>query len=241
MDVKKWGFTDLIALITSGGLGISLASQTYFYYRLDSLWIISILPISVYFLDVLKVTLLIFLIIGFVGACKFLYKLIYKKFFRKKINLASDFNLFNFISIEERKHILYFSYATVILAQCVFEILRYIGFIIAPNIQFWTSFVIGLTITLFNSHKISKGALSTVVILIVISVAILNAEIKLNAFENNPYVYYKGQISKELMKSKLLEAYQDKLIVLERDDNKTIIKILKIEQIEKIVSDEPNH
>ena len=241
MTFEKWTITDLVTLLTSIGLGISLVSQTYLYYRLDALWIISILPISVYFLDVLRVGFITCLIFIFVVLIHLVYSLIFKKILRVRIRVPSGYDVSKFLNIQKERHSKYFSWITIILAQFVFALLRYLGFSVPTSIQYWTSFIVGMILAILLNGNLNTGLRRFFLGVIVICVTGLNAEIKLNQIENNPYVHYRDQSGTTVKKSKLLDAYQDKVIILEKNSSQTIIKILKIEQIEKIVSDEFNH
>ena len=48
MKLKEFSLTDIIAVISTVALVVTMASQTYFYYKLDALWVMSILSPSVY-------------------------------------------------------------------------------------------------------------------------------------------------------------------------------------------------
>ena len=76
MKFKESSLTDIIAAISAVALVVTMASQTYFYYRLDALWLLSILPPSLFLKKKKKfLTIVVNLILG-ASTSKTIYKLI---------------------------------------------------------------------------------------------------------------------------------------------------------------------
>ena len=97
---------------------------------------------------------------------------------------------------------------------------------------YWTYFILGLALLTNKSLDLVTRRLT--LILIVISVTALNAEIKRSRLKNAPVVFVKESNSK-VVRATLVEAYQDKIIVANSKDLNGGLKILKLDQVEKIV------
>ena len=78
MKLKEFSLTDIIAVISASALILTMASQTYFYYKLDALWVMSILSPSVYFIEVMKVLLLTSILIVGVSIFETIYSFLLK-------------------------------------------------------------------------------------------------------------------------------------------------------------------
>lgn len=61
MKFKELNITEFVSLLTIVALSICVISQTYFYYRLDALWVMSLIPPSIYLFDIIKVIVFILL------------------------------------------------------------------------------------------------------------------------------------------------------------------------------------
>lgn len=48
MKIKDLSLTDYISGVSAIGLAISVISQSYFYFRLDALWIMSLISPTIY-------------------------------------------------------------------------------------------------------------------------------------------------------------------------------------------------
>ena len=98
MKLKEFSLTDIIAVISTVALVVTMASQTYFYYKLDALWVMSILSPSVYFIEVMKVLLLTSILIVGVSIFETIYS-----FLLKILECVDTFSLKNQLIIDKTK------------------------------------------------------------------------------------------------------------------------------------------
>ena len=54
MKIKELSLTDYISGVSAIGLAISVISQSYFYFRLDALWVMSLISPTIYLFDVIR-------------------------------------------------------------------------------------------------------------------------------------------------------------------------------------------
>lgn len=91
MKLKELSLTDLIALISTISVLVSVTSQAYFYYRLDALWVMSLLTPSIYFVEVVKVIILFILLFSNILIVELLFKKIIKYISgKKKVKLLNN-------------------------------------------------------------------------------------------------------------------------------------------------------
>lgn len=236
MKLKEFSLTDIIAVISTVALVVTMASQTYFYYKLDALWVMSILSPSVYFIEVMKVLLLTsILIVGvsiFETSYSFLLKILIIK---RKIPYKNNEKEINILLINNKKsYIRGFTVFSILLLMIIFWGLSKLGISVSNSIIYWTYFILGLSVALLTNKSLDLVTRRLTLILIVISVTALNAEIKISRLKNAPVVFVKESNSK-VVRATLVEAYQDKIIVANSKDLNGGLKILKLDQVEKIV------
>ena len=99
MKLKEFSLTDIIAVISAAALIVTMASQTYFYYKLDALWVMSILSPFVYFIEVMKVLLLTSILIVGVSIFETIYSFLLKIFVHDKFHRALVLSGFFFLKI----------------------------------------------------------------------------------------------------------------------------------------------
>ena len=116
----------------------------------------------------------------------------------------------------------------------IFWGLSKLGISVTNSIIYWTYFILGLSLALLTNKSLDLVTRRLTLILIVISVTALNAEIKISRLKNAPVVFVKESNSK-VVRATLVEAYQDKIIVANSKDLNGGLKILKLDQVEKIV------
>ena len=116
----------------------------------------------------------------------------------------------------------------------IFWGLSKLGISVTNSIIYWTYFILGLSLALLTNKSLDLVTRRLTLILIVISVTALNAEIKISRLKNAPVVFIKESNSK-VVRATLVEAYQDKIIVANSKDLNGGLKILKLDQVEKIV------
>ena len=234
MKLKEFSLTDIIAVISTVALVVTMASQTYFYYKLDALWVMSILSPSVYFIEVMKVLLLTSILIVGVSIFETIYSFLLKiLIIKRKIPYKNNEKEINILLIKNKKsYIRGFTVFSILLLMIIFCGLSKLGISVTNSIIYWTYFILGLALLTNKSLDLVTRRLT--LILIVISVTALNAEIKISRLKNAPVVFVKESNSK-VVRATLVEAYQDKIIVANSKDLNGGLKILKLDQVEKIV------
>ncbi|MGY6624804.1 hypothetical protein [Acinetobacter johnsonii] len=236
MKLKEFSLTDIIAVISTVALVVTMASQTYFYYKLDALWVMSILSPSVYFIEVMKVLLLTSILIVGVSIFETIYSFLLKiLIIKRKIPYKNNEKEINILLIKNKKsYIRGFTVFSILLLMIIFCGLSKLGISVTNSIIYWTYFILGLSLALLTNKSLDLVTRRLTLILIVISVTALNAEIKISRLKNAPVVFVKESNSK-VVRATLVEAYQDKIIVANSKDLNGGLKILKLDQVEKIV------
>lgn len=236
MKLKEFSLTDIIAVISAAALVVTMASQTYFYYKLDALWVMSILSPSVYFIEVMKVLLLTSILIVGVSIFETIYSFLLKiLIIKRKIPYKNNEKEINILLINNKKsYIRGFTVFSILLLMIIFWGLSKLGISVTNSIIYWTYFILGLSLALLTNKSLDLVTRRLTLILIVISVTALNAEIKISRLKNAPVVFVKESNSK-VVRATLVEAYQDKIIVANSKDLNGGLKILKLDQVEKIV------
>ena len=236
MKLKEFSLTDIIAVISAAALVVTMASQTYFYYKLDALWVMSILSPSVYFIEVMKVLLLTSILIVGVSIFETIYSFLLKiLIIKRKIPYKNNEKEINILLIKNKKsYIRGFTVFSILLLMIIFWGLSKLGIAVTNSIIYWTYFILGLSLALLTNKSLDLVTRRLTLILIVISVTALNAEIKISRLKNAPVVFVKESNSK-VVRATLVEAYQDKIIVANSKDLNGGLKILKLDQVEKIV------
>ena len=64
MQLKEISITEIMGLLSFVGIAISVIAQTYFYLRLDAIWVMSIISPTIYLLDIIKVIVCLLVIMG---------------------------------------------------------------------------------------------------------------------------------------------------------------------------------
>ena len=236
MKLKEFSLTDIIAVISAAALIVTMASQTYFYYKLDALWVMSILSPSVYFIEVMKVLLLTSILIVGVSIFETIYSFLLKiLIIKRKIPYKNNEKEINILLIKNKKsYIRGFTVFSILLLMIIFGGVSKLGISVTNSIIYWTYFILGLSLALLTNKSLDLVTRRLTLILIVISVTALNAEIKISRLKNAPVVFIKESNSK-VVRATLVEAYQDKIIVANSKDLNGGLKILKLDQVEKIV------
>jgi len=152
---------------------------------------------------------------------------------KRKIPYKNNEKEINILLIKNKKsYIRGFTVFSILLLMIIFCGLSKLGISVTNSIIYWTYFILGLALLTNKSLDLVTRRLT--LILIVISVTALNAEIKRSRLKNAPVVFVKESNSK-VVRATLVEAYQDKIIVANSKDLNGGLKILKLDQVEKIV------
>jgi hypothetical protein len=233
MKLKELSFTDLIAIFSAISILVSIASQTYFYFRLDALWILSFLTPSIYFIEVIRVMIL-FILIFFNAICieelfKWGLKYIVKK---KKVRLSTHQNSYDLLTKSYKK---YETNQTIFFGVILFVewvLLNYCLGYFSITILIFVCAISGLILALLTDKTLDRMIRFVTLGLIILFITALNGELKIRELKQTPKVFVKDNPTYEY---KVLEAIQNRVIVF--DDKKTNIeiKIVPIDDIEKIV------
>lgn len=233
MKLKELSFTDLIAIFSTIAILVSIASQTYFYFRLDALWILSFLTPSIYFIEVIRVMIL-FILIFFNVICieqvfKWGLKYIVKK---KRVRLSTYESTFDVLNKSYKK---YETNQTIFFGVIVFVewiLLDYFIGYFSITIFVFVCAISGLILALLIDKTLDRIVRFVTLGLIILFITALNGELKIRELKQTPKVFVKDNPTYEY---KVLEVIQNRVIVF--DDRKTNIeiKIVPIDDIEKIV------
>ena len=241
MKLKELSLTDLIAFFSAISITVTFTSQTYFYYRLDSLWLMAVITPSSYILEVIKVFLILFVLLIYILILKAFYDYSFKKkLTKKKVKLTSNNSLkIREILLKDRKK--YESYLTIwvciFTGGIVFTLLffRVIDSSKSLIIPLLIGACVGGVLSLIFSKNLDKSIKFSIWGIVIILVSLLNAEFKYNQLNRLETVYLTDEKS-DFNKAKLVEISSDKAILLKRDIKTNIeIKIVPIDDIEKIV------
>ena len=154
---------------------------------------------------------------------------------KRKIPYKNNEKEINILLIKNKKsYIRGFTVFSILLLMIIFCGLSKLGISVTNSIIYWTYFILGLSLALLTNKSLDLVTRRLTLILIVISVTALNAEIKISRLKNAPVVFVKESNSK-VVRATLVEAYQDKIIVANSKDLNGGLKILKLDQVEKIV------
>lgn len=236
MKLKELSLTDLIALISTISVLVSVTSQAYFYYRLDALWVMSLLTPSIYFVEVVKVIILFILLFSNILIVELLFKKIIKYISgKKKVKLLNnEADVQELLSRQQKK---YGNNLTVFLGIMIFVewfLLNYFTNIFRVGILLWISAISGLILALLTDKEFDRTIRYVTLGMILLCVTALNAELKIVELDRAPYVYLKNDNDE---KYRLVEVTQDKVIIFKVVDSNYQIQLMNADQIKKIVAE----
>lgn len=236
MKFKELSITDIMAVVSAVALIVTVASQTYFYYRINALWVMSILSPSIYFIEVINVLALSFILIVSVPLFESIYRLLIKWLIgKRKIVYKENTNEIKILLIKKRKkYVRYFTVFSIICLLSIFSIFRVLELPITLRIELFTFFIFGLCLSLFTNKELEVFTRRITLILIIICVTALNAEIKIAYLKYAPIVYLKNENYEHGNKNRLLQSYQDNVVIFEDQNSKLVVRVSKIDQVEKI-------
>ena len=88
MQVGSRSLTDVMTFVSGAALAICMLSQTFFYWRLDAIWVMSLISPSIYLIELFKVFSTVICVIFFGIIVSEIYKnLLSKYWFKEKIDL----------------------------------------------------------------------------------------------------------------------------------------------------------
>ena len=97
----------------------------------------------------------------------------------------------------------------------------------------WCSVLVGSVLSIFTDEGVRKdtGIKYFVFSIIVIFTTCFSAQLKLNNIPNSPVAFLKSQ---DKNKWYVLDSFQDNVILLNKTENKSNIKVVKFEEIDRI-------
>ena len=235
MKLKELSLTDLITFVSAISVLVSIASQTYFYYRLDALWIMSFLTPSIYFIEVIRVMILFAILVFNVICIEQIFKWGLKCIVhKKKIRFFSNNDYLQVLTEAQKK---YGNNLTVFLGIMIFVewfLLNYFTNIFRVGILLWISAISGLILALLTDKEFDRTIRYVTLGMILLCVTALNAELKIVELDRAPYVYLKNDNDE---KYRLMEVTQDKVIIFNVVDSNYQIQLMNTDQIKKIVAE----
>jgi hypothetical protein len=241
MIKKELSITELFGVLSVIALSISVLSNAFFYFSLDALWVMSVLSPTFYIFEIIKVIVIMFSAIAVVGGLLDIYKYVLKKCqllkpkARYKFNTHCDNSEFRqLIKRGERRFELGQICFVVILTTLGSIILfhfRIIGFVSV----LWCAILVGSILAVLTDKEVHKDKSLKIVILTIIALfaTCFSAQLKLNSIQNAPIAFLK---SPDKNKWYVLDGFQDKVILLSQEKNKSNIKVVKFEEIDRITS-----
>lgn len=236
MKFKELSIGEIITILTGIGLSISVIAQTYFYMRLDAIWIMSIISPTIYALDIIKIIILVIITFGgFLSLEENYRKLTRRLRLRKKIIYREDTDLSE-ILINNRK-----------MYERIFRFLVFFGIwlicVFLSDFQIKTTYIflvilgvcIAILLTLTLDKSLDKNFKRSLLGVLLILGAVGLGELKFIQIETFPIVMLTEQKS-EFHKSKLLEISKTEAILLKKDEKGAFsFKIITSNQIDKII------
>lgn len=242
MIKTELSITELFGVLSVVALTISVFSNAYFYYSLDAIWVMSILSPTFYIFEILKVLVLMagsILVVGFLmDIFKWMIKKSYKFRQKKRFKLSTQ-NILTDCKYKEifkqNESFQFWQTTFVIVIYTIIVVLFTLFGLIKFNSMLWNSFLIGLTLGIFTNKEIKKDKELKLFVFIVFFAltTCFSAQIKLNDIEKLPVAKLKND--KELINWYVLDGSQDKLILLQQS-SRNVIKIVKFEEIDRIIS-----
>ncbi|CAM4310807.1 hypothetical protein ACPR111641_13500 [Acinetobacter pragensis] len=239
MIKKELSITELFAVLSVVALSISVLSNAFFYYSLDALWVMSILSPTFYIFEIIKVTVILFAAIAVVGGLIALYKFLLKKWqilkpkARYRLNIHGDnLELKQSVKSSEKRfevgQIVFITIVTTIGAVTLFHF-KWIGY----TSVLWCAVLVGSILAFLTDHKIHKDQSLKIIVFTIIALfaTCYSAQLKLNGIQNSPVAFLKSPDKNTWY---VLDGFQDKVILLSQAENKSNIKVVKFDEIDRI-------
>ncbi|CAB1213154.1 hypothetical protein [Acinetobacter bouvetii] len=237
MKFKELSITEFVSLLTIVALSICVITQTYFYYRLDALWVMSLIPPSIYLLDVIKVIAFIFVSIFVVFGLESIFGKITKKN-RHKIKIRyENIEEIRKLLIKNRK-----SYENnLLLFICLIVslfgfFLIFIGIKISMILSMVFGAMIGTILILNTDKSLTRNFKLGLLGGLLIVGAVIIGEFKYAEISNLPKVTLVADSEKRNLYH-LLEQSKTNAVIFKRDKNgANSFKIVDLNQIHSIQS-----
>lgn len=237
MKIKDLSLTDYISGVSAIGLAISVISQSYFYFRLDALWIMSLISPTIYLFDVVKVIVLLLILLGGVIALEQLYRYLTKKFRHKKKIRYVEGKLIDDLLIKNRVNYERNFYLFLCILICIFIFLfAFLKFKTTFFLFVILGIFLGIVMLIALDKTLSKEIRRTFLGLLLFVGSLLHGEYKYIQIVELPQVLLKDKKS-EFNQSKLLEVTKTDAILFQRNNKGAVnFKIISLNQIDKIIA-----
>jgi len=241
MQLKEISITEIMGLLSFVGIAISVIAQTYFYLRLDAIWVMSIISPTIYLLDIIKVIVCLLVIMGSIITLESFYRKVTKKIrLREKIVYIENQKTHNLLVNNRKKYERNFQFLIFLIIWGICFLLSdfkikstYIFFVII-------GMFFGVVLFLALDKSLSKTIRKIILGLLLVIGAIGLGEFKYTKIPELPFVLLDNKKS-EFNKTKLLEISKTEAILLKKDKNGAFsFKIVQVNQIDKIINDVVN-
>lgn len=239
MIKKELSITELLGILSVISLSVSVLSNAFFYFSLDALWVMSVLSPTFYIFEIIKVTVILFAAIAVVGGLIALYKFLLKKWqilkpkARYRLNIHGDNSeLKRSVKSSEKRfeigQIVFITIVTTIGVVTLFHF-KWIGY----TSVLWCAVLVGSILAFLTDKEIHKDQSLKIVVFTIIALfaTCYSAQLKLNGIQNSPIAFLKSSDKNTWY---VLDGFQDKVILLNQAKNKSNIKVVKFEEIDRI-------
>lgn len=246
MIKKEFSISELFGILSVVALTISVLANTYFYYSLDAIWVMSVLSPTFYVMDIIKVITALSVVIFFNAFFVYQYKALtvrFYKYVKKKKVIVKDQNIketTQLINKNQKKYelgkILFVLLAYAVILWLFGIIFKSSGQVIYFSELLFISVLVGGMLTIFSDNQIRKD--KEIVIFIMIFMSLIAtcfvADTKLKRLnESAPITILKNKDKENWI---IVDSFQDKAILLNQTAKHNIIKIVKFEEIDRIIS-----
>lgn len=240
MKLKEFSVAEIITILTTIGLSISVIAQSYFYFRLNAIWVMSLISPTIYLLDVIKVISILLILVMGVSWIEIAYRKCTKSYrLRKKVVYRQGDHIQDFLNKNRIKYEIAFRmFLVILLGIVIIFIFPTLNF--KPNLVF--CFILGITLgtvlLLVLEKSISRRFRQFTALFLLITSSILYGEYKFIKLENLPQVTYKEN-NKINNKFYLLEISKTNAVIVDWSENGTnSFKIVDLNQIDTISESE---
>lgn len=239
MKLKELSITELTTIITGLGLAINVIAQTYFYMRIDALWIMSIISPSIYILDIFKIIILLFILLCIFLSFEAGYRQITKKF-RLKTKITYKPELSKSIEVllikNRKKYERYFQVVVFLTIWFICYLLTDFQLKTTNRFLYITGGCIAIFLSLTLDKTLTKTIKCSLLGVLLVFGAVGLGELKFIQMESLPIVLLKDHNS-ECHKAKLLEISKTEVILVKQDEKgSNSFKIITSNQIDKITN-----
>ncbi len=237
MKIRELSITDYISGVSAIGLTISVISQSYFYFRLDALWVMSLISPTIYLFDVIKVIVFLLVLVGGVIALEQFYRYLTKKFRHKKKIKYVESKSIDDLLIKNRANYERNFYIFLCTLICIFIFfLTFLKFKVTLVLFVILGIFLGIVILIALDKTLSKVTRRTLLGLLLFVGSLLHGEYKYIQIVELPHVLLKDKNS-EFNQAKLLEVTKTDAILFQRNNKGAVnFKIISLNQIDKIIA-----